>query len=424
MKRIFVLFTILCFSNILFSQNKAAYYPMKYQAVVRDNAGQILANQNVSFRISILQDEPTGTVMFQEEHVGITTNEYGLINLVIGDGNYLVGNTGSPDWGTENYLQIELDVNGGTDYQLMGTSLLMYAPKALYAEDAGHALSAENEYQQLSIDGNELSISGTLANTVTLPSELPAASNGAVLYSDGTDWLNSSILFHDIDNIGVGTNTPYGYFDVYTTTFAAPALNSYHGGTSDGTVAIRAKNALNNYGYLGVFGSDDFDGISSLDISGHKIGVLGVSTLMNSAYGVYGYAKKYGGYFENSTSGNNVALGGSDAAIEVDGGAVFGAEANAVKITDIIELTGNTDAVTKITTINLPSGWTAGEIRILTYEVFVNNDRWVSGNITGYNTHDNFGYICFPEDSSFLLNLPDEATYKDIPYRIVLMHIE
>jgi len=41
-----------------FAQSPQAF---KYQAVARDLTGNVLANQNVSFRISILQTSATGT---------------------------------------------------------------------------------------------------------------------------------------------------------------------------------------------------------------------------------------------------------------------------------------------------------------------------------------------------------------------------
>jgi len=47
----------------------------KYQAVARDNAGNILANQNVSFHISILQGSASGTSVCTETH-NTTTNKF------------------------------------------------------------------------------------------------------------------------------------------------------------------------------------------------------------------------------------------------------------------------------------------------------------------------------------------------------------
>ena len=50
------LFTILiCLSLMIGTIMAQTPNAFKYQAVVRDNAGQIIVNQNVGFRISILQ---------------------------------------------------------------------------------------------------------------------------------------------------------------------------------------------------------------------------------------------------------------------------------------------------------------------------------------------------------------------------------
>lgn len=54
-----------------------------------------LAGQNVSFRMSIRQGVPPGTVVYQETH-NTTTNAHGLANLQVGLGNILVGAFG-PD---------------------------------------------------------------------------------------------------------------------------------------------------------------------------------------------------------------------------------------------------------------------------------------------------------------------------------------
>jgi hypothetical protein len=67
---------------------------MKYQAVARDNAGNILSNQLISFRISILQGSSSGTSVYSETHQ-LTTNDFGLANLNIGNGTIVSGSFSS-----------------------------------------------------------------------------------------------------------------------------------------------------------------------------------------------------------------------------------------------------------------------------------------------------------------------------------------
>lgn len=127
-----VLFTIV--SQTLVAQTPQAF---KYQAIARDNSGNILANQNVAFRISILQGSISGTSVYSETHAA-TTNQFGLANLNIGNGTVASGVFSSINWGSNTYfVKTEFDAAGGTNYTLTGTSQLLSVPYALYAETTG-----------------------------------------------------------------------------------------------------------------------------------------------------------------------------------------------------------------------------------------------------------------------------------------------
>jgi ureidoglycolate hydrolase len=91
---------------------------VNYQAVVRNSAGAILPNAHVSVRFSIHDLSPTGTIVFQETHAQ-ATNQFGLFNAVIGTAG---SSLAAVNWGTgAKYLQVEIDVAGGTNYVDMGT---------------------------------------------------------------------------------------------------------------------------------------------------------------------------------------------------------------------------------------------------------------------------------------------------------------
>ena len=55
---------------------------IKYQAVARDNGGNILANKNIGIRLSILKGNISGTAVYVETHA-TSSNNLGLINLEI-----------------------------------------------------------------------------------------------------------------------------------------------------------------------------------------------------------------------------------------------------------------------------------------------------------------------------------------------------
>ena len=101
-------------------QNAFAQSPegVNYQAVARDVNGNALVNRMISVRFGILQNSTGGTLLYEEQYDMITTNDFGLFNLVIGDG----GNTGNGtlsgfdqiDWGnSSHFLKVEVDAGSG-----------------------------------------------------------------------------------------------------------------------------------------------------------------------------------------------------------------------------------------------------------------------------------------------------------------------
>ena len=109
---------------------------MSYQTVIRDQADDLLANSSVAFRISILQGSETGNAVYTETH-SATTNDNGLATMTIGAGNSS-DNFNAINWSSGNYyLQTEVDLDGGTNYTLSGSSQLLSVPYAFFAEKSG-----------------------------------------------------------------------------------------------------------------------------------------------------------------------------------------------------------------------------------------------------------------------------------------------
>lgn len=132
MKNVLLFFTFLIFTFGLHAQAPSLF---QYQTVVRDNSGQALANQNVSFRISLHQGSAAGPVSYAETHSAIT-NGFGLVNLQIGGGTSISGDMDTINWSGDQYhIELELDANGGSSYTSMGTSQLLSVPYALSSGD-------------------------------------------------------------------------------------------------------------------------------------------------------------------------------------------------------------------------------------------------------------------------------------------------
>ena len=144
---------------------------VKYQAVIRDNNGDIVTSQNISLKISFLKGSTSGVVVYSESHA-TSTNEFGLVNVAAGSGTVISGDFTAIDWGEDIYfMKTEADPAGGNNYELLGISQVLAVPYSLYAEEAENVVysdtSATNELQTLFLNGDTLFISET--NYVLIP---------------------------------------------------------------------------------------------------------------------------------------------------------------------------------------------------------------------------------------------------------------
>ncbi len=109
---------------------------ISYQAIALTPSGNPVGNVLIGVRLSILDNSASGTVIYTETHT-TTTSDRGLYNLIIGQGAPVTGLFPLIDWGTNyKFLKVELDIAGGTNYVLAGTTQLWSVPYALYAETA------------------------------------------------------------------------------------------------------------------------------------------------------------------------------------------------------------------------------------------------------------------------------------------------
>jgi hypothetical protein len=132
MKNLFslLLLSLLCVG--LYAQTPQA---INYQGLARDNAGNILANQNVSLKLSILAENITGTAVYVETHT-TTTDANGLFALLIGQGTVVSGTFNAIDWGSSpHYLKVEIDPLGGSSYTHIGTNQFTSVPYSLHSSN-------------------------------------------------------------------------------------------------------------------------------------------------------------------------------------------------------------------------------------------------------------------------------------------------
>lgn len=138
---------------------------MSYQAIVRSQDNKLVKSSPIGLQIIVRQGTAIGTSQYQETHI-VTTNENGLVSLEIGTGTVQSGNFSTIAWENGPYfIEVKIDVSGGTTYSISGTTQLLSVPYAL------HAKSAER-------------IAGSNGNFVYQPTVIPFTTDRNVASSD------------------------------------------------------------------------------------------------------------------------------------------------------------------------------------------------------------------------------------------------
>jgi hypothetical protein len=214
---ILVLTIIQLFTSNLLAQAPQAF---KYQSIVRNNSGSPMESVEISIRASVREGSASGITLYQETHA-VTTNQFGLINLEIGNGVSQGVDFSTIVWGIgSKWMEIEADFGKG--FVSMGTSQLLSVPFALNFVPGPAGTNGTN-----GIDGND-GLNG-LAGT--------NGSNGV----DGNDGLNGL----------PGTN----------------GTNGVDG--NDGLIGLSGTNGLNgldgNDGLNGLAGTNGTNGTNGVD---------------------------------------------------------------------------------------------------------------------------------------------------------------
>lgn len=173
---------------------------INYQCIVRNNqTGNPINNQTVTLLFSIRNGSPTGPVEYQEKHVG-STNEFGLVNLIVGRGQPQVGNFSNINWaGSSKFLTVLLETSPNV-FDEIGNSELLSVPFALYAQNGGGG-GGDNWGSQTAFTNNGITGNGLANNPIGLAQQ--GAQSGQVLKWNGTSWAPAD----DLQGTGTGGGT-------------------------------------------------------------------------------------------------------------------------------------------------------------------------------------------------------------------------
>ncbi|MCQ2287071.1 MAG: hypothetical protein MJZ76_09425 [Bacteroidales bacterium] len=132
---------------LLLTENLAtiAQAPQKigYQAVVRNELGQLISNQQISIQVKISRTQGASWLLYTEKHT-TTTNAQGLASIIIGEGIKVSGSWLNLTWDNGTYyIETEIDPQGGSNYTIKSKQQIVSVPYALYAEKAGNGFSGK-----------------------------------------------------------------------------------------------------------------------------------------------------------------------------------------------------------------------------------------------------------------------------------------
>lgn len=136
MKKLIVTFYFLLYTIIVFGE---APIKFSYQAVIRNESGQLVTNASLSFRVSLLKNL-NGDAIYTEIH-NVNSNSNGLVTLLIGDGSNKTGDLIQVNWNDGPYfLKSEWDLKGGSNFIVSGTTQLLSVPYSLFSNVAQRSI--------------------------------------------------------------------------------------------------------------------------------------------------------------------------------------------------------------------------------------------------------------------------------------------
>lgn len=231
---------------------------VNYKAVIKDDLGNVIANEQIEVEFSILLGGAQ-TNIYTETHSPITDNN-GIVILNIGQGTPTIGEFQAINWGIDSYfLNVKVDIGSGLVD--MGTTLFTTVPYALYARDVANKDDADanptNEIQTLSQTDNTITLSDG-GGSFDLPEQKWSSGIGDNVFRlDG--------------RVGIGTSVPSSTLDVQDNSTSGRSLQIHKTDVSSGNDVLEIvvpENAPDNAQFIEMQRGLTGDVVAKVDTDG------------------------------------------------------------------------------------------------------------------------------------------------------------
>ncbi len=245
MKSLIITITLVLSSVMMFAQNTAV--GMHYQAIARDAAGELIANEQMVVKVEMMTMEPEESVLYSEMH-SLSSNTFGLLNLSIGEGKKTGGEFDEIPWSDQNvWARISIKKSSDDDFKIVTSSKLYSVPYAYYAIEAGSVLEDQSFFKSGSPSGgNTWSLKGNknadnhnnppvMGTTDYVPivfvtddqERMRITADGVIQFNGNLDVEGSAVIQQNLTvNQNVFLNTTVGTVDINgPTTIGGPDMN-------------------------------------------------------------------------------------------------------------------------------------------------------------------------------------------------------
>ncbi len=245
------------------------------QAVARNSSGVLISNQSISVKIGIRSGSAAGLLEWEETHV-TSTNQFGLFNIVIGQG--ISTGAGALNsfsvipWSAANHFVVtSIDPTGGISYVDIDTMQLWAVPYAFHAATSNQPSNSLRLNDLIDVDTSGV-INGFVlkwAGTAWVPS--PDNDSDTVSFAWNSDHSNhSDTATYSINQLSQVDTVPHS-INADTAQYAlnsVSSLNAISSGYCDTAIyALNTGNLITYWNLNGNSGTNTTNFIGTTDAS-------------------------------------------------------------------------------------------------------------------------------------------------------------